>query len=196
MSVYIQTLDEAKADLGITDTADNAVLTDCMESLQGRIEEHLQRTLLRGTYTEVHDGGVRALQVKAIPIESIASIHISSDQTWDADTLLDSSDYRYKADRGLIWYGDGTYQWTAGVQNIRVVYVGAYVAAGSNPSGVQLAMPEAIRDAFRLQLGFEWRNRRTLGQQSVSMNGQAVSLAPAKWLPAAEAALQPYARVI
>lgn len=195
--LYILTLNEARLELGIQDSQDDALLTQHMEGLQGRFDEHLGRTLLRGaSVTELHDGGGLFLYLARFPVEAIASVHVSDDQEWDANSLLESTDYRLSAARGKLGYGiEGATPWPGGLQNIRVVYAGGYVAAGTDAEEDQHALPEAIRRAFRLQLGFEWRNRLTMGQQSVSAQGANVSLAPAKLLPDVEAALQSYRRI-
>jgi hypothetical protein len=148
----------------------------------------LNRTLLRGVdVEELFDGGGRTILLGRWPVETIASVHVDDDQEWDADSLLESTDYRLNKTRGRLVYGsDGSVNWPDGVQNIRVVYTGGYVAAGSTAGTGQTAMPDAIRRAFRLQAGYEWRNRTHLGQQSVSAQGVNISLAPAKLLPEVE----------
>lgn len=198
MSLYIVTLAEMKAELGLTDTTDDAVLTRWMNGLQDRFDSHLERTLLRAAdVEEIHDGHGTWLFTKNFPVESVASVHISPDQTWDSSTLIDATQYVVNKPRGrlqLIGTGFGAF-WPEGQQNIRVVYTGGYVACDGTPSATQTAMPEAIRRAFFLQLGFEWRNRTKLGVKSFGAQGVNVQVADAELLPEVKQALAPFRRI-
>lgn len=202
MSLYILTKPEAKDLLGITDVQDDAAIERWMEGLQARFDQHLERTLLRGTHTELVDGGGRFLLLRSWPIESVTSVHWSPEHTWDATTLIDPANYVLHADRGrLSWVGD--LPWYVGLRVFRVVYIGGYVAAGVTPSDGQTAMPEDIRRAFALQLNYEWRNRNEMGRQQQSAQGvtiqagnpTAVLLRGTTLLPEVEATLQPYRRI-
>lgn len=201
MSVNIVTLAEMKAMLGIEDTDNDAILTDWMEGIEGRFDEHCKRVFARSaSVTQVFDGGARSLRVKRYPIESISSVTIASDQDWATGTVLESDDYRYKGERGLVYYGTGEYAWPAGIQTIRIVYAGGYVAAGTTPGTGQTAMPEAVRRAMFLQGGWEWRNRTTLGSATVSAQGVtiqqgaqvALAILGRTLLPDVQATLEPF----
>jgi len=193
--LYIATLNEIKAEIGIADAEDDVGLTTKAEGLQGRFDDHLQRTLLRGAdVEEIFDGDYTWLTPTRYPIESVAHIYVDADAVFGADTEISSSDYRLNKRLGRIAYMAGQYKWAAGMQNIKVVYTGGYVAAGTVAASGQVAMPETIRRLFFMQLGFEWRNKTTLGNQSVSAQGASVSLAPAKFLPEVEEGLSIYKR--
>jgi hypothetical protein len=198
MSLYIVSLAEMKQDLGISDTRDDAALTLWMEGLQGRFDDHLDRVLLRNERVEIHDGGESFLYLKSFPVESVTTVHLDHDQEWNADSLLNATDYRLRADRGLLTFGSfgPIMAWPEGFQNIRVAYVGGYLATGTSPGEGQTAIPDAIRRCFFLQAGFEWRNRTNLGKESVSAQGASVALAPAQLLPEVKSGLQPYRRII
>jgi hypothetical protein len=186
MSCYIVTLAEARADiLNVTDDADDAALTRLIETLQGRFEDYCHRGFLRTEdVTETFDGGVRSLLLYRYPVESVASVHYSTEAEWDADTLLrEREDYYVNLPRGRVtYYGDAIWPKYPGA--IRVVYTGGYVAAGGTAASEQTAMPEGLRGLFLMQLSFEWRNRRNLGNQSLSGQGVRVDVSPAALLPA------------
>lgn len=192
--LYILTLAEMKAELGITDNADNALLTAWLEGLQGRFDTHLNRRLLRGENTvELFDGGGTWVRPQGWPLESVASLHVDTDQEWDADSLIASDDYRINLKRGLVYYTvtPGT-KFPEGLQNVRVVSTGGYVSTGTAATATQFAMPEDIRRCMRLQAGFEWRNRTSLGKESFSAGGASMSIAPAELLPEVKHGLAPY----
>lgn len=193
--LYIATLAELKSELGINDPEDDNEIIRKATALQGRFDDHLCRTLLRGaSVEEILDGDCTWLLPKRYPIEAVAEIYIDTDGEFDADTEIDSDDFRVNKTLGRILYGRGSTKWPAGFQNIKIVYSGGYVAAGETIGVGQTAMPETIRRAFFMQFAFEWRNKNTLGNQSVSAQGGSVSLAPAKFLPEVDDALFPYKR--
>jgi hypothetical protein len=194
MSCYIVTLGEAKSELGIPDQKDDGDLTRLIETLQGRFELYCNRLFNRATKTAVFDGGKKKILLDLFPIESIASVYLDYDRLWTSDTLLDpDDDYFFEADRGRVNYANA--DWPEGIQVVRITWSGGYVAAGVARAGGQYAMPEGLRGAMMMQLGFEWRNRLNLGKGQVSAQGQGVNLAPARFLPAVLDALQPYVRV-
>jgi len=205
MSLYIATLAEVKADLGIEHTDYDAVLTEWMEGLQGRFDSFCNRVLLySASETEYFNGGGSSLLLRRWPIESISSIIVDADQEWDADDALDSDDYRLNYRRGRIVYGTGTYKWPAGFQNIRVVYAGGFVKSdGSACTYVDATELDALRRAFFMQFGFEWRNRETLGVTQFSRDGAsrqvgagvALALKEKTLMPEVASTLTPFMRL-
>ncbi len=177
MALYIVTLAEMKAELGIDDSVDDSVLTEWLEGLQGRIDGSLERTLLEGAGAqEIFDGGKSSLYVERWPIESVSEILIDGDQDWtDPDTTLDSDDYLVAHKRGRIVYGRGNAKWPSVMQGIRVTYTGGLIASDGTAanSNVKDSDLQAVRRAMFMQAGFEWRNRKTLGVTSISGSGVA-----------------------
>jgi hypothetical protein len=196
MSLYIVTLAEMKAELGLSDTADDAVLTRWMNGLQGRFDDECGRGLLRSAdLEEILDGGESFLFLSRFPVESVASVHVAADQDWSDANRLAASDYILNKGRGRLMPAGIGAQWPQGAQNIRVVYTGGFVACDGTPAAGQSAMPETIRRAFVMQLGFEWRNRLELGKSSVAVQGQSVQIAEAKLMPDVREALSAYRRI-
>jgi hypothetical protein len=185
MSLYIATLDEIKADQGIEDTTDDAVLTRWGEGLQGRFEDYCNRGFVRSVdIEEYHNGGERSICLRTYPVEEISAIEAD-------DVEVPAASYRAMLSLGRI-YPAKAYSWPHGVQYIRVVYTGGYQAAGADVG--DYPMPEGLRRAFMLQFGYEWRNRENLGRASMSAQGQSVSLAPASMLAEVKQCLTSYRR--
>lgn len=195
--LYIATLAEVKGDLGIEDAKDDAVLTRHLEGLQGRLDAHCNRYFLQGSdVAENHDGGARWLLVKRWPIATVAHVYVDTDQEWNAASELETDEYRIDAVRGRLGYGTGDEAWPAGMQNIRVVYTGGFfTSAGAACSGVEEGDRQAVKGAYLLQAGFEWRHRTRLGEESVSAGGATVSLAPAELLPEVKKVLARFERI-
>jgi hypothetical protein len=193
--LHILTLEEAKATFGIPDAHDDELLARMMAGLQARFDALLGRKLLRAAGVEqLFSGGGFTLELERFPVESVASVHVSDDQLWTADTLLESTIYRVSNERGLIML-KGAVRFDFGTRNIRVIYTGGYVAAGTDPTAGQTAMPDDIRSLFEIQLGYEWRNKKTLGLSAASAQGVSITAAPAKILPVVVEGLAPYRRI-
>jgi hypothetical protein len=193
--LYIKTLQEMKEELGVKDSEDDTLITDLLEGLQARFDDFLERTLLRGVdVAEIFDGGALSLATRRFPVESVSAIYIDEDQAFGSESVLTADDYRVNYSRGRIVYQLGSSEWPDGFQNIKVVYTGGFVATDATATEGQFVMPVAVRRALSIQASFEWRNRRNLGQQSVSGQGVNISLAPAKLLPEVQEALWPFKR--
>lgn len=199
MSLYLHSLAEVKALLQIPDDQDDALLLALGEGLQGRFDAHCDRRLLySAAEVEYFNGGTGSLYLRRFPVESVTDVIVDSEQLWEAEDALDASSWEYMVDlqRGRLVYGSGGSPWPAGFNRIRVRYAGGLVKAdGSAAAGTDAADLAAIRRAFALQLGYEWRNRLHLGVQSVSGQGVAVSGAPADLLPEVKAILNIFRRV-
>jgi hypothetical protein len=187
--LYIASLAELRNELGIPDNQDDANLLGLAERIQGAFDAHCNRRFLHAdAETELFDGGDFSLWVERAPIDAIATIHVSGDQEWDVDNLLDASDGDYRADlrRGRIQFGtSGDERWPAGRQNIRVVYSGGVIKSDGTAGSAQVDQTDvwALKRAFSLQLAYEWRNRQVMGLQSVGSQGVTITGAPAKLLP-------------
>ena len=207
MSLYIVTLAEMKATLGIADTVDDAVLTDWLEGVQGRVDGFLGRLLLEASGAqEILDGGETSLFVKRWPIESVSEIVINGDQDWtDANSILDSDDYLVNHRRGSILYGRGRSPWPDALQSIRVTYTGGMFNSDTTAANsyVTESDRESVRRAVYMQAGFEWRNRETLGITQINASGVgkqvgagvALALKGKTLLPEVEETLWPLKRV-
>lgn len=191
MSLYILTLAEMKAELGLIDTRDDALLTRWMEGLQGRFDTYCERTFERGSNVEeTHHGGETAIYLRRFPVETISAVYVD-------DEAVAADAYRASKHRGVLRYGGAQPSaWPGGNESIRVVFTGGFVAAGETASATQWPMPQDLRRAFTLQLGFEWRNRANLGKQLQSAGGVYVNISEAKLLPDVRDILDSLRRVL
>ena len=197
MSLYLSTLFKAKADLGLADTTDDAILTQWMEGLQGRIADYCQREFLRQeNRVDLLTGeGGSLLLLPVFPIETIVSVKMDSDRDFDnTAALVEDMDFVVRASRGIL-VTTPDWRWPEAPNCIQVVYTAGYVAAGSSPAAGQLEVPAGLQGVFLLQLGFEWRNRLNLGKSQVNAQGVSVNLATAEFLPAVRDGLAPYRRI-
>ncbi len=88
------------------------------------------------TYTEYYDGFGRGRLVLAHrAITSITTIHDDLGRDYAAASLIDSDNYTFYPDEGIVALDAGSFQ--DGVRNVRVVYVAGYSTV---PDDVQLAV--------------------------------------------------------
>jgi hypothetical protein len=140
--VALFTLQELKDHLGISSTDHDTFLTQLTTRVSLMVARWCNRIAQAGTSalelnasdeTEYYDGSGRPdLRVKRYPIVSVTSVHIDADRDFDAETLVDSSDY-VTDNHGLIRYlpqeqtGFQTISyWPKGIQNVKVIYKGGY----------------------------------------------------------------------
>jgi hypothetical protein len=198
--MYIATLSEIKAELGIADNVDDAVLLMWANGVQGRLERFLNRPLLySAAETEIFDGGLLCLYPRLFPIVNVISLIVDAAQDWLSEDELTAAndDFRVDARAGKIWYCQGETRWPAGVQNIRVVYSGGMFTAqgGAASAWTNQGEIDLVRRAFLMQCGYEWRNRTTLGIDQLNAQGTGKKT-PAALLKDVQDSLRPLMRLV
>ena len=195
MAILLASLDEAKTFIGaFSDTSDDAELTTWMEGLSARLERFLNRDLKSQEYTEQFDSdGYRsAIWVRGIPIASTPAVQLwdDPDRTFAAVSKVASTDYAVYADEGRLQLDAGSF--AGGNRSIRATYTGGY-AETSNVLGI----PDDLKQAFLIQLRYEWENRNKIGLTGQSTGpGASVTLMEKFDLqPVVRRSLTPFRRV-
>jgi hypothetical protein len=110
--------------------------------------------------------------------DTITSVYEDLDREWTPGTLIDSADYFYDTDTGLL-VRDHSY-WQHGRNVIRVTWTGGF---GTTVDDV----PDDLRMAAIMQCAFWYQRRNELGVTQRTSSGGAVSLtSPSKLLPEVE----------
>ena len=142
----LTTISKVKTYLGISGSADDALLETLIDASSAAIKKFCQSDIVAADYTEYHDGaGGRCLVLRQRPINSIESIYDDLDRKYGSDTLIDEDDYTYKSESGLVIYTGGKFQ--DGVKNVKVVYNAGYAT-----------VPDDVDLACRIQVA-AWCNR-------------------------------------
>jgi len=136
------------------------------------------------TITQYLDGpGGVELRSPIQPIQSVTSIHDSSDRSYSSGDLVDSGDYTLYGDEGLVRLNDDS----------------AHGAFSTVPRAIKLTaiigyatIPAAIIHACGLQAAFWYQGRDHIGKSSVSQGGGSVSTKGLDLLPEVKQALAPY----
>src|SRR5438874_1757949 len=99
----LDTLSNVKARLGITTSADDALLNLLRDTADSFIAGYCGRDFEAGTFTETHPGDVASVHLRNYPVASITGLRIDPTGTFGSETELAASDYVLDAPRGLIW---------------------------------------------------------------------------------------------
>lgn len=132
------TLSQVKTFLGITSSAEDALITTMLDRTTKLIQNYVGRDLVQTTYTDVkYDGdGCKDLLLINYPIITLTSVYDDYDRIFGADSLLVEDDGTNDGDYIIIKKGevdnpgiirriDGAC-WIEGDQNIKISYVGGY----------------------------------------------------------------------
>src|SRR5262245_38083242 len=95
-------LSDVKTHLGITTSADDALLTQLQASADDFVEQYCQRSFAGGSFTEDHAGGGSTLFLRNYPVTSITSVKVDTNRAFGPETVLDPTRYYVYADRGVI----------------------------------------------------------------------------------------------
>jgi hypothetical protein len=160
----LDTLANVKARLGITTSADDALLTLLMNSADKWVANWCGRDFGGGTYTEYHPGGSEFVHLKNFPVQSVTSVNVDPGYVFAAGTIVSSSAYAVHLERGVVQSLAGPFypaaerlglvnqhvaHWTRGPRVVQVVYV---VASG---------VSDDILEAYALLIGHWYRQVKT-----------------------------------
>jgi len=147
-STTLITLAEAKECLGVSGADDDTVITFLIEAATAAMESAAGRRLASVSIAETIDGtGARFLWLNEPP-ESVTNVHVSSTQTWNTVSLVDSDDY--EVDGCALDYRSRV--WTSGRKNVRVVYSAGYSTV---PDDLQQACKVQVAKAYS-----EWQQAK------------------------------------
>lgn len=184
-------LSTVKTRLGITDTTDDTLLTNFIESASARFDAECHRSLERAVNAvEEFSGDVMEIRVARYPIESVSQFHHKENET---DGWQLQSDVDYLIRRGCVISLAGALG--SQTQQCKVTYTGGYVLPGTTPGAGQTALPDDLEHACVEQVAYWYQNRHRLGLLSVPADGRTFyQLAKIDLLPQVESVLMKYER--
>jgi len=117
---------------------------------------------------------------------SVAQVHESTDQDWDANSLTDPDSYVFDDRTGMLHRKHGSL-WSEGPQSVRVKWTGGF--------GTDLThVPRDLRAACVRQVAFWWQRRNSIGVASQGVQGGSFTVeAPGQLLPDVREVLDKYA---
>ena len=194
---------ELKAYLGITDTSQDVKLRIILAAIEEWLAAEFELYGLKlnaEDITELRDGrNLDHIFTKFRPINSVATIHVSNDQVFDATTIVDTEDFRVIGEQGLIraareftrfpfFTSEFQTRFTAfqtglfpfGVQNVQVVYNAGF--GPKIPKQIQLAIFTVV-DSYKERAGKGAFKSERLGEYSYTLREADKSTGASQALP-------------
>lgn len=149
------TLSDVKTHLGITTSADDALLALLQGSADDFVEQYCGRSFAGGSFTEDHPGGARMAFLRNYPVTAVTSVKVDPNRAFGSETTLDTADYFVHADRGVVEALDGPFVpsrpgWRVASDDFPgVVRIAYTTATGQVPAAVTRAYAELVGHWYR-----------------------------------------------
>lgn len=150
---------QVKSYLGDMSADDDTDIDSLCTQVTKFVQNYCRQTFTETTVTEYHGGGGREIVLKETPVQSVTSVHESTDipRVYGASQLLTAdTDYLLDDDYAILWRHSR--KWLSGPRTVKVVYVAGY---SSIPADLNLC---AVR-----MVAILWHQRKRLGHSSLSM---------------------------
>lgn len=132
----LDTLELVKTRVGISGTADDALLNLLLESATAWIQQYCQRDFAGGDFSEDHPGNSEFVHVRQFPIAEVERVLVDPQRHFGAETVWPSTAYVVHSERGVIqsvvgpfvpnltvgFVQDTLRTWTAEPKVVRVEY--------------------------------------------------------------------------
>lgn len=151
-----------------------------VQQVAGRLFERVARTM-----TFSPECGDRVIRLPAFDEwdggGSVASVHESTDHTFDSTTIISSDDYYYNSRKGRLYRKANS--WTAGVDSVQVVWTDGFRTP-----------PGDLKMACVIQTIFWYQNRARIGVEEVRamQGGVAKSSVQFNFLPEVREVVESY----
>lgn len=151
------TLSEAKAQLRVTSSAEDALINSLIVAARDLCESETGRALLPQTWELSLDCFEDEMILRRVPVASITSIKYTD--AYGVEQTLASTEYvldtasNWKA-RVVLAPGKSWPQVYTGINNVRIRYVAGYANAA--------AVPQALKQWMLLQISHWFRNRESV----------------------------------
>lgn len=174
------TLAQTKEWLGITGTADDALLTRMLDAATASMEQYMARKILSASYTERRNGtGGNVLTLRNRPVTAVSSV-VSDGMTL---AISDGKATGYMFDDSALYYIGNAF--SRGMQNVTVAYTAGYASA---PADLVQACIEIV--------GAKYKERDRIGIQSKGLAGESISFIVKEFPDSARMAMEQYRNVV
>ena len=117
--------------LGITITTDDDKMMPLCQAAQEYADGYCDRVFDGSTFIEYHDGdGTDIIQLRIMPVISIANIYDDYDRLYGSDSLVAATDYAFNPKTGIVTRVVGVFM--KGVNNLKVTYTAGYGSGYTN----------------------------------------------------------------
>lgn len=175
------TRDELKTHLGLSGTSHDAFIDQLVTQVSLLVPSWCNRIAPDGSSaiedsvtdaTEFYDGtGAQELRLKRYPVTSVTTVHVDSDRTFGAESLVPATSYTIDKPQGVLRFlphGESGINaisyWPSGTRNVQVVYRGGYST-----------LPADLKLGAMLWAGSMFAKRAAVGIVSESIGGYSVT---------------------
>src|SRR5262245_54869740 len=186
----LDTLANVKTRLGITTSADDALLNLIRDSADGYIVNYCRRDFTAGPFTEYHSGDQVALRLRNYPVISVTSVKVDRAGGFGAETLVSATSYVVVPDLGIIFSRFGPLvalaPWITipdfGARAPYAVQV-VYTASASIPNDLKHAYADLVGHWYRhvkTMVASEWQNvtQQTFGDATAIFSKDQINGLP------------------
>lgn len=161
--LFLTTLASVKEHMKITNTAEDAYLTNLIARVSRIIEARRDVNVVEQSYQEIRDGNGRStILLRNRPVSAVAALYESSNQTWDSTTLIAADDFLIDDRLGRIHLKGGLFG--ADFQNVRADYTAGYPT-----------IPFKYEHAANVIVSMEFNRRRNADMASWSLKDGSVT---------------------
>ena len=175
ISVMSPALDDVIRYLGITDTDDDALIGDLIDSVEDLVEGYVDWEIFGGEakYTEYHHGkSEKSIVLKRWPVVSVSALYDDLDRDFTDSTKVDEDDYVVDTKTGIVSL-DGDLIFSNGNLNVKVVYTAGFETL---PKSVeQVRREEVARIYHRAKQGGSGIKAERQGPYNVTWDMEALS---------------------
>lgn len=161
--------------MNLVEMDDDTLLDLLCGAVQQSFEDLTDRKYEQDTITEYYSTQAFSEMVflKNYPVLSIDSIYNDNDWVYGSDTLLDSSDYTFNPESGIVYYNGDFGQ---GRNNIKITYTYGYVAEVPDPipSEGYYLFPNSLKEVWARQAAVWYRESKN-AEQGVSSRSDTVT---------------------
>jgi uncharacterized phiE125 gp8 family phage protein len=177
----LTTLASVKAYIGISGSADDALIGRLITAYSGAVQRLLNRCILSSPIEIWRDGrGGQAMTLPDYPVTEIFLLEIDG-QPIPAQAGIGQAGYRFTDTKIIL---DG-YRFTAGSGNVHVDFTAGYDVV---PADIEQAVNELV--------ALRYKERDRIGHRSKSLAGETVSFITAAMPDSVKAVLAPYAQMV
>ena len=172
---------------------EDAVLKSLVDEISAAVEDYCGRKFVEGNVTEEYDGsGSRNLMLRNYPINSVASVTRTKEDSADTQVTVESAEYKIDSEAGMLIMHPVNHVdssiWIVGDLNYSIVYNTGYAATD---------MPKAVINACKTWIAviFQKANQSLFAIQSSVLGGETVTFSNDDIPPQVKLMLNPWRKL-
>ena len=182
--INLTTLDEVKGWIQAINTDDDQNIEDRIVEVSARAQQFMNRDMELKSRVELHDGGRSMIFPREVPVITITEIRTSSSLDFGSiGFVVPALDYTLVNNGWDIFH---TTFWPGGRFGVQLTYMAGFLDASDTLS----LLPADLRKATAKQVAYEFKNRKTIGLETVDLADGTLTKSENMFLPAVASVLK------